>query len=272
MSRYPKQDDPKGKKVIPSVTQIISDCTDSSAPLMQWSANQCREWIKENVGQQEIGIYPVTDEHLDEMRFNFRKVSQKALDIGSEVHNAIEMYLQRRLDGKEDLAATDPIWRKLSVEGRNAFNAFIAWEETHNLKPIALEHTVYGNGWAGTLDFYGYFNGQLYVVDWKSSKAHYPEMRYQVAAYRAAQNGNISRETVLKYGKDDGDKFAINSDDYRKHFKPIQGSGILRLDKETGLPDWKDHSKTYEQDLNIFNRMVDLYFERHPIIRKRARG
>jgi ATP-dependent exoDNAse (exonuclease V) beta subunit len=258
MSRYPKQDDPKGKKVIPSVTQIISDCTDSSAPLMQWSANQCREWIKENVGQQEIGIYPVTDEHLDEMRFNFRKVSQKALDIGSEVHNAIEMYLQRRLDGKEDLAATDPIWRKLSVEGRNAFNAFIAWEETHNLKPIALEHTVYGNGWAGTLDFYGHFDDKLYVIDWKSSKAHYPEMRYQVAAYRHA----IWDETYFY-------NLGLNIEAKKEY---PEGSGILRLDKETGLPDWKDHSKTYKQDLNIFNRMVDLYFERHPIIRKRARG
>jgi ATP-dependent exoDNAse (exonuclease V) beta subunit len=252
MSRYPKQDDPKGKKVIPSVTQIISDCTDSSAPLMQWSANQCREWIKENVGQQEIGIYPVTDEHLDEMRFNFRKVSQKALDIGSEVHNAIEEYLEIELYEIEETWGGKAVPQLSCKEAQNALDAFFEWKLEHNLKPISLEQTVYGDGWAGTLDFYGYFNGQLYVIDWKSSKAHYPEMRYQVAAYRWATE-RLPLEEPFTYPR-------------------VDGSGILRLDKETGLPDWKDHSKTYKQDLNIFNRMVDLYFERHPIIRKRARG
>jgi len=246
MPRYPRQDDPKGKKVIPSVTEIISDCTDSSAPLMQWSANQVCEWIKENGrptwdrvnGVMQKVLWEVDENQLNDARFNFRKVSQKALDIGSEVHNYIERYL---MNGTACHIS--------SKEAQQAILAFHEWENEHNLKPISLEQTVYGADWAGTLDFYGYFNDKLYVIDWKSSKAHYPEMKYQVAAYRWAktEGSNIIPEA-------------------------IQGCGILRLDKETGLPDWKDTSKTYEQDLSIFNAMADLYFKRHPRIAKKARG
>ena len=251
MARYPRQDDPKGKNVIPSVTEIIGDCTDKSAPLTQWAANMTVEWIRENhlpLNDDDGIYYEVDDSKLNEARFNFKKVSQKALDIGSTVHNAIEQYLKHG----------DESYMDLEGEAFNSFNAFLQWSEEHNLKPISLEQTVYGDGWAGTLDFYGYFGDRLYVIDWKSSKAHYPEMRYQVAAYRGAMQEMNNED------------YASISHDYKGH--EIQGCGVLRLDKETGLPEWKDTSKSYEQDLRIFNRMVDLYFERHPIIRKRARG
>lgn len=243
----------KGEYEYSSVTTIISDCTDKSAPLTQWAANMVVEWIKENCNHIELKEhypYEITNEELDKARFNFREVSQKALDIGSDVHNAIETHLK----GKEHALKTK--------EAENAFQAFLEWSKEHDLKPIKLEQTVYGNHWAGTLDFYGHFNSKLYVIDWKSSKAHYPEMRYQVAAYRRAKYIELFIE-ILK--KKDYFKY---KETYNK--KIALGSGILRLDKETGMPDWKDHSKTYEKDLKVFNKMVDLYFERHPRIAKKA--
>ena len=238
MSRHYKKN---GKKY-PSVTTIISDCTDSSGALTQWAANMCKEWIIENCGptwKMDVDVtqplYELTVADLDEMRFNFRKVSQKALDIGSEVHNAIEMHLQ----GKA--------FKLTTKEATNAYDAFLAWADDVDLKPISLEQTVWGNRWAGTLDFYGYYKDKLFVIDWKTSKAFYPEMRYQVAAYRNA----------ITYQKP-----------MRDIPKLVQGCGILRLDKETGMPHFKDTSKTYKQDLKVFNCMVNLYFERHPLIRK----
>ena len=273
MARYPKQDDPGGKNVIPSVTEIIGDCTDKSGALTQWAANMVVGWIKENCIENISGVtanptisYYVTESELNEARFNFKTVSQKALNIGSEVHNAIEVYLKREIarndDGEPHWDITDPVYSKLGRQAMNSFNAFNAWQKEHNLKPIALEQTVYGDGWAGTLDFYGYFDSKLYVIDWKSSKAHYPEMRYQVAAYLWA----IRQQIIGKY-----DPTFEEWPFVERNYLP-KGCGVLRLDKETGLPHWKDTSKSYEQDLRIFNRMVDLYFERHPIIRKRARG
>jgi len=75
MARYPKQGDKGGKNVIPSVTEIISDC--STGPPLQWSANVVVEWIRENgVFDSLIEHYLVTDKDLDEARFAYKKVSE----------------------------------------------------------------------------------------------------------------------------------------------------------------------------------------------------
>jgi len=210
------------------------------------------EWIRENYPSDTYpGCYLVCGEELNQARFAYKTVSDKALDVGSEVHNAIEKYF------KNDCV---PTVLKISKQGDSAFGAFLEWARKHNLKPIELEKTVYGSRWAGTLDFYGYFDDKLFVIDWKTSKPRnkktgkgiYPEMRYQVAAYRDAMEQPSAIEPFETI--------------------PCEGCGVLRLDKETGMPDWNDTSKTFERDYQVFKRMVDLYFERHPRIAKRFEG
>lgn len=240
MGRYTKQDDPNSnEKVIPSVTEIISDCTNSSDPLTQWAANMTVKWIKENCIERKSIIqnpptFKILEDDLNKARFNFRNVSETALSIGTEVHKAIE----------DNLKGKDPIIDNVKAE--TAYISFLGWKKDVNLKPILLEETIYGNGWAGTLDFYGYYKNKLYVIDWKTSASHYPEQYGpQVAAYR--------------YGL------------YKMGYK-IQGSGILRIDKETGIPDWQDYSNRYIKDLLVFNAMVKLYMTRYPEIEKKVRN
>ena len=217
----------------PRCTEVIKDCSNNSDALIQWAANQTVGWIRENAAPIEGG-YWIPDENLDKARFNFRETSQIALDVGSEVHNAIEKHLQ----GKPfDLT---------SEQAKNAFAAYLEWKEGVELVAIALEETVWGKRWAGTLDFLGYYKGKLYVIDWKTSKAFYPEMRYQVAAYRDAMTKDALSEDAIP-----------------------EGCGVLMLNKETGMPTFKDTSKTYEKDLEVFNKMVELYLLKHPRIAKR---
>ena len=213
----------------PRCTEVIKDCSNNSDALIQWAANQTVEWIRENAAPIEGG-YWIPDENLDKARFNFRETSQIALDVGSEVHNAIEKHLQ----GKPfDLT---------SEQAKNAFAAYLEWKEGVELEPIALEKPVFGKTWAGTMDFYGKYKGKLYVIDWKTSKAFYmTEMGAQIAAYRSC-------------------------------IPEAEGCGILRLDKETGMPEFKDFSKRYERDLGVFNKMVELYILKHPRIAKRFEG
>jgi hypothetical protein len=201
------------------------------------------EWIKENCRQPSDDRFHVTPNDLDKARFEFRNVSKKACDIGSEAHNAIEKHLQ----GKD--------YALITKRAKRSFQAFLDWQKEVDLKPIKLEHTVWGDRWAGTLDFVGNYKGKLYVIDWKTSKAFYPEMNYQVAAYRNAAQYPCLEDICNSNGFYPLDK--------------IEGCGILRLDKEFGMPYFKDTSKSYERDFVVFNFMVDLFYARHPRIRKK---
>jgi hypothetical protein len=234
MARYYEKD---GKKLV-SVTTIISDCCDKSAALTAWAANMVCLWIRENcrsnmrknkmTGDEEF-YYNVFEEDLQEAKTHFRDVSKTALDIGSQVHAAIEDYF---------LTGTV---RKLKGQAMSAFNAFLEFKDKHKMipDPDGIEQKVYSDYWAGTLDYKGLFDGKLYTIDFKSSKAIYMDsMGPQIAAYHSLTNAECS--------------------------------GILRLDKETGLPEFKDTTKRHFQDLAIFNTMVDLYFLRHPRIAKAA--
>lgn len=199
------------------------------------------ESIKANCPKPPRGNYLsgddfcVSEEDLDNARFNFREVSKTALDVGSKVHQAIEDYFNL---GKEPI---NPAPQVLS-----AFVAFLEWVDEHDVKCDDAELTVTDGKSAGTLDFVGDIDDYRTVVDFKSSKAIYPEYRYQIAAYRYMFN--------LQYPE----------------LKAKQ-CGILRLDKETGYPEYKDTSKTYKPDLNVYHKMVELYYARHPRLRKGAK-
>jgi hypothetical protein len=129
------------------------------------------------------------------------------------------------MTGKEPINPSDQVM--------SGFLAFLEWLGAHKVQSLDAERTVYGYDWAGTLDLYCKFDGKLYVIDYKSSKAIYDEMRYQVAGYRSAV----------------GD---------------CEGCGILRLDKETGYPEWVDTSNTYDEDLSVFNLLTHLWWARNP--------
>ena len=220
----------------PSVTTIIGDCTDKSSGLTPWAANCVVEWIKQNCAGTSTLIYILDDEDLENARTHFRDVQQTALDVGSTVHSAIEEFLKTGKEPEID-----------SEEAKQGFLAFKTWAEANHYETISTEHTVYGPTWAGTLDWLVKLNGVITVVDFKTSKSYYPEYRIQSATYR--YTNNIENRGVDTYA---------------------QANGVLMLDKLTGKPTYKDGSKKYYDDVDIFLTMVDLYFKRHPILRKKA--
>jgi len=227
MGRYYKLN---GKK-LPSVTTITGQL--DKPALMPWAANCAVDYILENIEnniyvgnegppQPELINVATLYPIIESARKNFRKVSAQALDIGSATHQAIEHYL---LTGKEPQAPSDQVL--------SAFLAFLEWLDTwDSYETIETEHTVYADDYAGTCDWIVLLNGKKYVVDFKSSKGIYkPEYNMQVAAYRAC-------------------------------IPDCEGNGVLRLDKESGLPEWKDFSDSYEKDLKSFRHLVDYFHSR----------
>lgn len=123
---------------IVSVTEALS-ILDKSGPLMWWAVNCMRdrfyELMKDFTGARS-GI-SFTDAQvvgwIEDARKNFRKVSQKAMNIGSAVHTAIENYLRTGIEPKIE---NDQILA--------GFIAFLEFQDQHNLKPLDLEVTIYG--------------------------------------------------------------------------------------------------------------------------------
>ena len=129
----------------------------------------------------------------------------------------------------------------------NCWIGFSAWYAEHELETIETELRLWADDWCGQVDWVGWFDGKIYVIDWKTSKSLYHKDRIQVAGYR----GELQKQWGWK--------------------AYISGHGVLRLDKETGGFEWRDYSKFYEKDVKEFQLIHDLYMIRHPIIAKQFR-
>ena len=211
--------------LLPSVTTIIGEYSNKDA-LIQWAANSSVEYIKEHWEEmQGMGIGC----HLNAARFHYRALSKEALDIGSEFHAIAERIYKEKV-----------IYESDNEKVRNCVDAFENWILDNDVMMIATERSVYGDGWAGTLDLECMLNGVHTIVDYKTSRAIYPAtMGMQLAAYLSVTDA--------------------------------EAAGVLRVDKETGEYEYKSFTKAMlKKYLKRFNRRVETYFEDHPAIKKKA--
>lgn len=149
--------------------------------LVQWAANMAVAHIQQGyLALQEAG------EMLEGSAFAalcqdaktaHRRFSRDAANIGSMVHAFAESVL---VDGR----ATMPTDEKAAAGA----NAFLTWFRSHKIEPIHVERMVLSRDWyyAGTVDFFGRIDGELCVLDFKTSSGLYLEMLLQLAAYAVA--------------------------------------------------------------------------------------
>jgi hypothetical protein len=112
---------------------------------------------------------------------SFRYVSPDALrlarELGSAVHRACELDDECSLDEST-----------LAPVLRGYLAAWRAFREEHKTHWILVEEPVFNSqmGYAGTVDRYGFVDGEKCVVDLKSGAALYPSVGPQLAAYAKA--------------------------------------------------------------------------------------
>jgi hypothetical protein len=177
----------------PSVTTILSAI--SKPALVPWAANAERAAVSEAAADLYAQwAQQTTRTPLPRSWFHTTLLSalgplrahQKQLvvagDLGSETHRLIEWAIRMRLGAA---AGPEPV---VSAAARHGFEVFDRWAASVQLKPILVERCVYStaHGYAGTLDLLARVNGQLTVIDMKTSRAIYGEALVQVAAYRQA--------------------------------------------------------------------------------------
>ena len=77
---------------------------------------------------------------------------------------------------------------ELTVEEYEAVVSFVEWANEAKPKFLHKEMTVVSKeyGYAGTVDCIAEINGEVYVIDWKTSQYIWPEYELQVSAYLEA--------------------------------------------------------------------------------------
>jgi hypothetical protein len=120
-----------------------------------------------------------------------------------------------------------------------------------------------GEGYAGTLDAIAIIKSLSdvpFVIDFKSAKSIYSEYWMQVAAYEQARR-KMEGEYEFTVERDDEEPYTIR----RKYAKAGQMNvGILRLDKETGMPEFE----AYTRDSFIKQKKGSCEYEIEPLDEK----
>jgi hypothetical protein len=214
-------------KVIDGVTTVIG-VIDKSGPLMYWCANLTKEYLSEKlkpgISFDEIEIKDM----LDSASRQYLIKRDKAADIGTCVHKFCEDYINFKLGKSEQ--PEEPINPLI----KNGANSFLKWVTDNNVEFVFTERKIYSQkyGYAGTLDILGKVNGNLAIIDIKTSKGIYSSYHLQVAAYREALieelDLDIKESWILKLGKEDGSfeakRIDSNGDNHKKDFEGFFGA------------------------------------------------
>jgi hypothetical protein len=96
--------------------------------------------------------------------------------IGTMVHGVIRSFLM----GYYYIWMGDP---RDKIRVIYHLDSFITWKKNYKIEPIFMEKQLITDRVAGTCDFYGFIDGRLTIMDFKTSKRFYSSMFLQLAAY-----------------------------------------------------------------------------------------
>lgn len=115
-----------------------------------------------------------------------------------------------------DLADIHPDWKEYEPyvidQAENSFLKWIDYKKRHAIEPIFMERSMVSEKYryGGILDLYCRLDGALALLDFKTSKAIYDEMWYQVAAYKQMliEAGlEVEECHILQIGRDETEGF-----------------------------------------------------------------
>lgn len=128
-----------------------------------------------------------------------KDLGEEAADYGTMAHGWIEAHLN----------GTDADLESLPLPARNAIEAFKGWEKEHSLEVIKTEQSFYNCRlhYAGTADCIAKVDGELTLLDWKTSTGIYMEMALQAWGYALADEAEnadrLYRQVAIgRFGKD----------------------------------------------------------------------
>ena len=162
-------------KQVPAVTRVVDAVSPKN--LTDWAAKAGADWWLNNYSD-DVEMQPIM---YDGIRYGYKDISAEAQKIGSDVHRWIELYIRGEMEEIE-LSVEYPDNVKVPMEN------FHKWVEARKVEWLGSEEKVYSKMWnyAGTIDALARINGELYVIDFKTSAKIYKEYYLQVYGYAQA--------------------------------------------------------------------------------------
>ncbi len=189
----------------------VTACTgiiDKSRFLIPWAVGlaekHLRSFLESNSGPFTIEeIVPVIEEAVRQHQIK----KEQAASIGDMVHDYAEAFALAVIHRSDVPSIPDDSDERV----RAGINAFLNWFNEHDVRFQYAEKLIYSrvHGYAGLVDAIATVNGKRMLIDYKTAKGVYTEMRYQVAGY------------CLAYEEENGEV--------------LDGAMILHFDKESGV-------------------------------------
>jgi hypothetical protein len=176
--------------------------------LIDWAVKLMRE---ELIDKRNRGVH-IDIPMIIEASSLHRVRKEEAATKGKSVHKWCQNYILFKT--KQRTAQPE---EPTDEQVYNGVMAFLDWEQQNKIKWLASEKMVYSKkyNYVGQMDAKAEVNGQLCVIDFKTGNAIYNEMRYQTAAYQAADE----EETNEKYT---GDRWIVRFDKDTAQFEAKQ--------------------------------------------------
>jgi len=185
------------------VTTLIS-ARFGKAPLMLWAKKlplTALEWQLESEGKSKDYIY----NFIDSLKKKISELEIKDATTGTLMHSYCEDYI----NGKKVVPpTTEPLM--------TMFGKFTKWWDSKGYKVLATEQTCYSK----ELDVCGTFDavvedkkGKTILLDFKTSKAFYPDQPIQIATYKKliedSSNLKIDSYGIIKIPKDPTEEISL---------------------------------------------------------------
>jgi hypothetical protein len=184
----------------PSVTTITSLADfGKSAALQSWAVRMCLEVCRQRILPDQIHGSKFLEEAFRDAAANYRNVRDKAADVGTLAHGALERYFTEP-DAAPPLAGT-PI--------RARYDEALNWFKQYVIEPIGSEVKVYSkkHKYCGILDNIARVNGVVSLIDYKAAKTIRKPYEMQVAGYIGAYEEEhpeirVEQAWILQIGED----------------------------------------------------------------------
>jgi len=137
---------------------------------------------------------------------DYKAIRDNAGTVGTIAHYLILCHLK-------GITPDLTMYSQIDIDkSQTCLKKYLEWEKENKIEPILVEHPMVSGifGFGGTIDCLAKLNGDLVLIDHKTSSGIYTEMFYQLAAYAQLLLENdyaIKNARILRIGKNEDEGF-----------------------------------------------------------------